>query len=320
MAERRDEITIVVHDGGAHMDEVLALAICTLWLDARGYGWEVIRSRDKQIIDAANIVFDVGGIYDPVRRRFDHHQRDFDMVRPDGIGYASAGLAWKHYGLDLCDGDESIWNTVDYELVQSIDAYDVGISLSEKTHPSGVSDFGVNKILNWMQPTWSEDSERSHDAVWFMLETLREVVPRVIAHAKANQKGQELVRTAYDEAVDKRIIILEESYPWRSVLASVPEPLFVIYPRPDHGWSVSAVYQSVSGFEMRAYLPEAWRGLSQEKLREITQIPSAIFCHPSGFRGGAETLEDAVMMAVSALLEHSVNDARQSIQSSDAQL
>jgi uncharacterized UPF0160 family protein len=320
MAERRDEITIVVHDGGAHMDEVLALAICTLWLDARGYGWEVIRSRDKQIIDAANIVFDVGGIYDPVKRRFDHHQREFDMVRSNGIGYASAGLAWKHYGLDLCAGDEAVWELVDSQLVQSVDAYDVGISLSEKIHPSGASDFGVNKILGWMQPTWNEDPERSHDAVWFMLETLREVVPRVIAHIRADQKGEELVRNAYQEAVDKRIIILEESYPWRRVLASVAEPQFVIYPRPDHGWSVSAVYAETTGFEMRAYLPEAWRGLPQDKLREISQIPSAIFCHPSGFRGGAETLEDAVMMAVSALLTTSTNDSRQSIQSGEAQL
>ena len=42
--------------------------------------WSLIhinRTRDENIIEAADIVFDVGGIYDPTNGRFDHHQNEY---------------------------------------------------------------------------------------------------------------------------------------------------------------------------------------------------------------------------------------------------
>lgn len=45
---------------------------------------------------------DVGAVYDPETRRYDHHQREFDGVLE---GYetklSSAGLVYKHYGKDI---------------------------------------------------------------------------------------------------------------------------------------------------------------------------------------------------------------------------
>ncbi|WP_419467549.1 MYG1 family protein [Allochromatium tepidum] len=35
---------------------------------------------------------DVGGEYVPERGRFDHHQRSFCEVRPNGVKYSSFGL------------------------------------------------------------------------------------------------------------------------------------------------------------------------------------------------------------------------------------
>lgn len=58
---------------------------------------EVKRSRDPAILDACDIVVDVGAIYDESRQRFDHHQRGFTEV----FGYdfqtklSSAGLIYK---------------------------------------------------------------------------------------------------------------------------------------------------------------------------------------------------------------------------------
>lgn len=59
-----------------------------------------MRSRDPEALAAADVVIDVGGVYDPDAQRFDHHQRGFEEVF--GHGYvtklSSAGLVYKHFG------------------------------------------------------------------------------------------------------------------------------------------------------------------------------------------------------------------------------
>lgn len=34
-----------------------------------------IRTRDPAVLDTCDVVVDVGGVYDPAKNRFDHHQR-----------------------------------------------------------------------------------------------------------------------------------------------------------------------------------------------------------------------------------------------------
>ena len=40
-----------------------------------------------------------------------------------------------------------------------------------------------------------------------------------------------------------------------------------------------------------------WKGLNGSSLQEVTGIATATFCHPAGFIGGAETLEDTIRLA-----------------------
>ncbi len=35
----------------------------------------IFRTRDQKILDTCDVVVDVGGVYDPERHRYDHHQR-----------------------------------------------------------------------------------------------------------------------------------------------------------------------------------------------------------------------------------------------------
>ena len=56
------------------------------------------RSRDPVVLDACDIVVDVGAVYDESNQRFDHHQRGFQEIF--GHGYttklSSAGLIYKY--------------------------------------------------------------------------------------------------------------------------------------------------------------------------------------------------------------------------------
>jgi uncharacterized UPF0160 family protein len=51
----------------------------------------------------------------------------------------------------------------------------------------------------------------------------------------------------------------------------------------------------------RLGLPEPWRGVRDEDLAALCQIPGARFVHAAGFIGGADTLEGVVKMAQAAL-------------------
>ncbi|XP_077301395.1 MYG1 exonuclease-like [Arctopsyche grandis] len=64
---------LITHSGHFHLDEVLATVIL---LKIYPYA-SLERTRDEPRFRFGDIVYDVGGVFDPTRRRFDHHQPDF---------------------------------------------------------------------------------------------------------------------------------------------------------------------------------------------------------------------------------------------------
>ncbi|CAE6526935.1 unnamed protein product, partial [Rhizoctonia solani] len=75
--------------------------------------------------------------------------------------------------------------------------------------------------------------------------------------------------------------------------------IYVIY--QDGTWRIQAVPVSPDSFESRKALPEAWRGIRDAQLDEITGIPGGIFVHATGFIGGNKTKDGALAMAQKAL-------------------
>jgi uncharacterized UPF0160 family protein len=86
------KVKIVTHSSEFHADDVLAVAVVCLYLDKKGANYEIIRSREKDLINKGDYVLDVGGVYDISKNRFDHHQIGGAGVRENGIPYAAFGL------------------------------------------------------------------------------------------------------------------------------------------------------------------------------------------------------------------------------------
>lgn len=63
---------IATHNGKFHADEVFAISM--LRRLERFADAEIIRTRDAQLLETADVVVDVGGKYDPAAHRYDHHQ------------------------------------------------------------------------------------------------------------------------------------------------------------------------------------------------------------------------------------------------------
>lgn len=111
-------IKIATHSGGFHTDDVFAIAALQLVHGKENI--EIIRTRDESILEQADIVVDVGGVYDVATKRFDHHQNG-GPVRANGIPYAAFGLVWLEYG-EQVSGSKEVADEIERMLVLAVDA------------------------------------------------------------------------------------------------------------------------------------------------------------------------------------------------------
>ena len=282
---------IVTHNGNFHADDVFSIAA----LKSVFPSFTLIRTRDSETIAKANVVIDVGGEYDPDAGKFDHHQRGGAGERENGIPYSSFGLIWKKYGVEICQGNQELANSIDGSLVSTIDAIDCG-------HVEGVSQgISLSQTISMFNPTWQEESnydECFDEAVDFA----SRVLTRFIAAANGGISAKAIVAKAVDEAADPRVIVLQKYTPWKkTVHALSDEALFVIYPSHSGQWMIQTVPVELGSFEDRKSLPSPWAGLSDEAFREVTGIDDAMFCHNGLFIAGAKSFESAMKMAEIAL-------------------
>jgi uncharacterized UPF0160 family protein len=287
--------TIVTHSSHFHPDDVCAVAVIHMILGGK---YRLIRTRNMEIAQKADFLLDFGGEHDPMRQRFDHHQQGGAGVRENGAPYASFGLVWKEYGERLC-GSLSIAQSIDENIVAPLDASDNGIDFPE--NKDGVAPYLFGDFLHSLNPVWSED-ENSRDERFKVAVTYAvTMISRAIDREKKNEKGREFTEAIYQSSPDKKIIILETGYPWRKVLLSHPEPLFVIYPNTqDKTWSAKAVPLG-EGFKNRISFPASWAGKRDSDLAKVSGVSDATFCHNALFLAVAKSREGAIALAKKAL-------------------
>lgn len=293
-----DKIKIVTHSSKYHTDDVFAVA--TLLLLLEGKDVEIIRSREEEIIKMGDYVVDVGNMHNPETKRFDHHQIGGAGVRSNGVPYASFGLVWKEFGLKLSGGEKEMAE-IDRAIVQPIDALDNGLKFLETNIP-GLQPFDVGFITHLFAPTWKEEEVDIDEVFLKLVSYAKEILKREIAVVKAKIEAEKFVIEAYNNSIDKRIVELDERYPWEEVLSKFPEPLFVIYKkRIDNNWSLKSIRNDSFSFEPRKRLPESWAGKRDEELEKVTGIKGAKFCHNARFLGVTQTRAGILKMAELAL-------------------
>ncbi|KKQ86565.1 MAG: hypothetical protein UT09_C0031G0002 [Parcubacteria group bacterium GW2011_GWF2_38_8] len=291
---------IITHNGSFHADDVFAAATLSLVLEKRDESFEVIRTRDPEIIKTGDYVFDVGGIYDEKTNRFDHHQLSFEEKRKEGILYSSFGLVWKKFGEELCYSKKAK-EIIDNKLVAPIDANDNGFDLVENKYD--ISPYCIENFFYSMRLTWMEKNTSNGEMFLECVRIAKVILWREIIQAKDTVLAEEKVISIYKNIKDKRIITLDENYSYESVLNNFSEPLFVIYPRADNvSWAIKAIRKNPKSFENRKNLPNSWAGLRDKEFQKITGVQDAVFCHRALFMAVAKTKEGAIKLAELALL------------------
>ncbi|MDX8388756.1 MAG: MYG1 family protein [Ghiorsea sp.] len=287
-----NKITIATHNGNFHADDVFSIAALSFILPS----FELVRTRDLAVIAQADLVIDVGGEYDAESGRFDHHQRGGAGERDNGIPYSSFGIIWKKYGLEICEGNQSVANAVDSGLVSTIDAVDCG-------HVKGVQEgISLSQTIGMFNPTWQEEDSHVDECFDEAVEFAARLLERFIAAASGGVNAKALVAEAIEEAEDPRIIVLEKYTPWKRTVFNLSEQaLFVVYPSHTGEWRIQTVPAELGTFENRKELPVAWAGLSDEALQKVTGLDDAMFCHNGLFIGGAKSFESTMKMAAMAV-------------------
>jgi len=273
------------HDGSFHADEVSACALMVVFdqidLD------KIVRTRDPDVLDTCEYVCDVGGVYDPDKKRFDHHQNEYTGP------LSSAGMIWL-YLRDQKIVDSALYEYMNKRVIIGVDAHDNGRELQEE----GVCTFS-HIIANHVPPQQSAPAEEVEKAFFTALGFAIDYFSRLIERYKYIQSCKGVVKEAMSK--EKKLLIFDEPMPWQDNffdLGGESHPaLFLIMPSASH-WKLRGVPPNRHKMmEVRQPLPEEWAGLRVEELKQVSGIPGAIFCHKGRFISIWETKEDALKAA-----------------------
>lgn len=304
------EISIGTHDGKFHADEVFACA--ALWMIHPKA--EIIRTRDRARLDACTFCVDVGGAYDIRRNRYDHHQKDFLVCRPNGVKYSSFGLVWRHFGEEIAGSSECA-RMVDERLVQGIDASDTAQSLFESRtqarfkgvhgDPIGSTSLSAGIAgMNALRMVNGADSDR----VFLQAVQVADVFLRSSAEeARQIITAQEIVFRCIRRALSEphnRVLVLDQGLPWKTALfvyeqqQDVTPLLFTVYPceeEPGHSYIQTIPVGAPNDRRSRKTLPQAWLDSDIQTSLGITFCHRDLFLAKASSRRAVELARQAVM-------------------------
>ena len=253
-----------------------------------------------------------------------------------GLVYMHFGKAIIAQRLGVSEDAEEvnvIFEKVYENFIEPVDANDNGISVYD---PQGIANAGLEKrfrdggfslgaMVSRLNPNWNDPASSDPDHAQqaederFLVASARigeEFARDLDYYTQAWLPARDIVSKAYAARLEYdlkgRVMVFDGlSVPWKDHLYTLEEQskdgegvLYVLYPEmPDPGakWRIQAVPVSKDSFESRKPLPDAWRGIRDDKLDELTGISGCVFVHAAGFIGGNKTFQGAKAMALKAL-------------------
>lgn len=276
------ERSVGVHDGSFHADEVTACALLlTFGLVDRD---KIFRSRDLKQLAECEFVCDVGGIYDPVHKRFDHHQSEYSG------DLSSAGMIWL-YLKESGVVDLEVYEFFNHSFVQGVDAHDNG----KVCAVAGTCTLS-QVITNFVPPMYDAPKEEQEKAFFHALEFVEGHVKRLLERFYYIRSCREKVAKSMEKK--EKYLFFNEAMPWmESFFAMEGEyhpAVFVIMPSGGH-WKLRGIPPTwEERMKVRVPLPQDWAGLLDEDLKKASGVKGAVFCHKGRFISVWETKEDAL--------------------------
>ena len=275
---------VVTHSGKFHADDVLSWSLLQ-YFHPQACNMTLVRTRDSSIIKDADIVFDVGGIYDPSRMRFDHHQNEYTGT------WSSAGMV-----LDWLTQQQYISSSLSLKLQQSIvdyvDKVDNGIIETSKTIPC------FAKIVDGVSS--QSETLSDFDTHFYIASSVATMyIQSIDIQEKKYIMDCNIVQEKMTLAKETKqnFIIFDKYVSWKDIyfsLGGAKHPTeFILFPTMYDTWQVMTIPPTEDSFAQKTPLPQEWAGLRDEELSTVTGEPS-IFCHKNRFTAVFQTKEAAL--------------------------
>jgi uncharacterized UPF0160 family protein len=287
----------------------------------------ILRTRTQAEVEKAAVVVDVGGTYEPEKKRFDHHQKTCNDTYSEayaGIKLSSAGMVYKHFAPQIIESlcgklepkvQAAIVSKTYDGLIRELDALDNGVNVADEPRYRFVTHLGAR--VGRLNPSWQEPNSPESENARFKEATelaAQELYDVVCGYSASWLPAYSIVSEALNNRkavhASGEIVKLPRFCPWQEHLFDLeaeeegnrsPLTKYVLFQDSRGGWRVQCAPSAKGGFENRLSLPKAWCGLREKALDEVTGIPGGVFIHANGFIGGHNTEAGAVDMAVKAL-------------------
>jgi uncharacterized UPF0160 family protein len=289
---------IATHSSGFHPDDIFAVAAITILYP----DYIIYRSRDEEILKQCDFRIDIGREYNHEHKTYDHHFKD-GPAYDDGLLMSSVGLIWKHYGLEICNGNETTCQYICNRLIRGIDANDNGInsttSCNEFNNATALSLCDSMKMMNPI------DTTKTDTIFEQQITYARTLLKAMIANCEYEEECTTIVQTAIDKAIEdnKNYILIPENCDWMKPLFACENNdkiLYAIYPKLT-SWYIKTIPVALGSFDGRRDLPKAWHGLNKDDFSKIANITDGVFCHHKGFVCGTKSYESIIKLANSLI-------------------
>ncbi len=274
--------SIGTHDGSFHADEVTACAllICFGLADRD----KIVRTRDQKVLDECEFVCDVGGLYDPAKKHFDHHQSEYTGE------LSSAGMILL-YLKEQRIIDQPTYDFFNRSLIYGVDANDNG-KITSEMGTCTFSQVVANFVPSRYDPPVEVQLKAFFNALDFALGHVQRLLERFEYVMSCSEKVVESMKK------NDKFLYFDEALPWMDCFfekgGETHPALFVVMPSGGH-WKLRGIPPTLEErMKVRVPLPQQWAGLLDADLKRVSGIEGAIFCHKGRFISVWETKEDAL--------------------------
>lgn len=292
-----NEANLITHEGKFHPDDVFSTVFLSKIVDNP----IVCRTKSQNIQGNLNaIVYDIGF------GEFDHHGPDARYRKNSPLKYSSFGLLWEKYGSlytkKVCpQNSDKLYQIIIEKLIMQIDGIDNGLFPNIEA-PYKLID--LDKIIDLFNNTWEEKTD--NDANFITATKIAEnIFDRIITSEISNINASVIIESKIN-TVQNNILILDEYMPYSDTIFDSSNPIskeikIVILPSNRGGYNIKPMKVSKDSSDLIVNFPLAYRGLHDEELAQTSHIKTARFIHSSGFLACTDTLEDAILLAKTAL-------------------
>lgn len=277
LTNKIDEANCVTHSGCFHTDDIMS----TIFLSKIIKDVVLIRLPSTENITLKNkIVYDIGF------GEFDHHQKNRNGKRKNGIYYSSIGLLWKKFGKEYLknlkiSSIEKIFEYMDKELIQYIDATDNMQTeyLKNKVSPD---------FIKYCNPQWNENISENK-AFIHALKLADEFWEIYIKHAIAEVEAIELILNKA-KVCKECYLVFDKDLPYRKAIKFMKNnkiKYLILKSRRD-GYDIRTIKESCK------FKDEISKVENINTSRNLVGIKDLIYADVNGRLCCTKTLESAI--------------------------